>query len=277
MLQEKNKWMISTILTAMAILLPIILFMLSLSVKDLKVEIVSKSELIGKEFSIEDIEIKIEGKNTNTLVLYTLRISNSGSEPILKDDFERPVFIDVREDSKIYLAKVKKKIPNNISIKMELIDNKVMIEPMLLNPEDEFELELFSSSIEYPVIDARIAGVPAIDIEIPEAKEQIWRYTRFLLSFFLFIFYSKHFMTALFLNKNYSAKLSLRIVNIIFGVLYGTAASLLLLDAIGRIDFKENINYYAVMCTVPGAIGILWFCIEEKIFNKSNTADCRGN
>lgn len=131
--QENYKWILSTALAILAVLVPIILYLLSLPEKSLDYEIVSRSELIGEEFPINDLELRIRGESANKVILYTFGITNSGSEPILKDDFERPISINFPDDTKIYLARLKKKQPENLTLKYEFNNNRLLIEPLLLN------------------------------------------------------------------------------------------------------------------------------------------------
>lgn len=261
--QENIKWILSTVLAVLAVLVPIILYLLSLPAKSLEYEIVSRSELIGEEFPINDLELKIKGESVNKVMLYTFRISNSGSEPILKDDFERPISINVPDDTKIYLARLKKKLPENLTLKYELNNNKLLIEPLLFNSDEEFEIELFSSSNVYPNIDARIAGITKIKNKFPGSKQYIKRGIAFILAFFFLIFYSKSGRLA-FSKSIYSSNLSIRLGNGIL-LLVCAFSSIYLLDSV--IDIENNKILVSSLIVIPISLGTLWAWKETK-YNK---------
>lgn len=259
MFQENLKWMLSTVLAVLAVLVPIILYLLSLTGKSLEYEIVSRSELIGEEFPTKDLELKIKGESVNKVVLYTFRISNSGSEPIRKDDFERPISINVPGDTKIYLARLKKKHPENLTPKYELSNNKLLIEPLLLNSDEQFEIELFSSSNVYPTIDARAVGISKIKIKFPDSKKYIKKSIIFVLIFFLMIFYSKSVTRSI-----YSSNLSTRLGNVILGFICGFSSIVLLIDVIDIVDIANNKILFFSLSLIPFALGALWAWKEEK-------------
>lgn len=264
MSQENLKWKLSTVISVLAVLVPIILYLLLLPGKSLEYEIVPKSELIGEEFPITDLELKIKGENVNRVMLYTLRVSNSGSEPILKDDFERPISINVPDDTKIYMARLKKRRPENLTLKYELNNNKLLIEPLLLNSDEEFQIDLFSSSNVYPSIDARIAGISKIKNKLPDSKQDIERGIKFVLTFFLLTFYSKAGLLAAFPKNIYSSNLSIRLDNGILSLVC-LFSSVFILKSV--IDI-ENIKLLVVsLISIPILLGTLWARKEQK-YNK---------
>ncbi len=263
MLQENYKWILSTVIAILAVLVPIILYLLSLPEKSLDYEIVSSSELIGEEFPINDLELRIKGESVYKVILYTFRIGNSGSEPILKDDFERPISINLPDDTKIYLTRLKKKQPENLTLKYEFNNNKLLIEPLLLNSGEEFEMELFSSSNAYPAIDARIAGITKIKSKFPGSKQYFKHGITFVLSFFLMIFYSKHGRLA-FSKSNYSSNLSIRFGNGILSLVCAFSSVLLLKSVIDIENYKTLVFSLIV---IPISLGILWAWKEQK-YNK---------
>jgi len=209
------------------------------------------------------LELKIKGESVNKVMLHTFRIRNSGSEPIKKDDFERPISINVPDDTKIYLARLKKKLPENLTPKYELNNNKLLIKPLLLNSDDEFEMELFSSSNAYPTIDARVVGISKIKKKFAGLEQSTVCSIMLVLSFLLMIIYTK--LAYLALSKGvYSSNLLIRLGYGISSLVCGTSSILFLTIA---IDIANNKIFYFSLSLIPILLGVLWSFKEEK-YNK---------
>jgi len=262
MLQENTKWILSTVLMVLVGVIP---FLLTLTWKSLDYEIVSKSELFGEEFPIKDLELKIKGESVNKVVLYTFRIRNSGSEPIKKDDFEKPISINVPDDTMIYLARLKKKLPENLTPKYVINNNKLLIEPLLLNSDEEFEMELFSSSNEYPIIDARIVGISRIKKKVPDSEQYIENIVKLVLCYLLLVFYSKSGLLVFATRSFYSSNVSIRLGH---GILWFVC--ILSFYLFGRSIADSINNRILFLCVSLSAVilGFLWALKEEK-YNKT--------
>jgi hypothetical protein len=233
-------------------------------------EFVSRSELISNQFPINDFQIKIKGESVNKVILYGLRLSNSGSKPILRDDFEKPISIHVPDNKKIYLVRLKKKIPDNLILNYELKNNKLLIEPLLLNSGDEFNMELYSSSDVYPIIDVRIAGISKLTNKYPDSIYKPRNGFMICLIFFLLIFYSKSASFILY-------KIVFKRINP-HKIIYPLSLSLLLghgmLSAVCVFSFVvifsfltdySNLTIYsfALIC-IPIMLGTLWGMKERQ-------------
>ena len=94
---SKYKWVVSTILAILALVVPIVIYMATLTEKTLTYEVKSKSELLGEQYSIDDLNITIKGEPVNEATIHTLNIKNTGSVPIRKNDFERAIFIKFKK------------------------------------------------------------------------------------------------------------------------------------------------------------------------------------
>lgn len=264
MLQENTKWILSTVLMVLVGVIP---FLLTLTSKNLDYKIVSKSELFGEEFPIKDLELKIKGKSVNKVVLYTFRIRNSGSETIKKDDFEKPISINVPDDTMIYLARVKKKFPENLTPKYEINDNKLLIEPLLLNSDEEFEMELFSSSNEYPIIDARIVGISRIkkNVPVPDSEQYIEYIVKLVLCYLLLVFYSKSALLLFATRSIYSSNVSIRLGH---GILWFVCIVSFYLFGRSIADSINNKILFWCVSLSAAILGFLWAFKEEKYNEK---------
>jgi hypothetical protein len=275
MFREKPQWLsLPIVLSILAVLVPIILYIVSLTEKSLQYEIISRSELIGEESPIKDLELKIKGESVKRVIFYTLSISNSGTEPIKKDDFERPISINVADDTKIYLARVKKKLPENLVLKYELNNNKVLIEPLLLNVHDEFQMELFSSSNVSPSIDTRIVGVSKIKIKekLTDSKETT-RNFGIVLSLILVVFYGKYLIVA---NSQsvYSSNVLIRYGQLTLALVC-LAAFTTIIRSIADIENTKTLFFW--LFPIPMFLGIFWGFKEVRYNQTMRRTDESGD
>jgi|GEM_PF-4200524 len=189
-MKDSTKWPVSIILSIMSIIIPIFIYYLSQSEKSISYEYVNKTEIIGNESALSDLEIIIQGKSLNQAILLLLKVKNSGSLPIISEDFEKPIYIEFNNNSEILNAVITSKTPKNLSATCDIKGTKIAIEPFLFNPGDEFNMEILSTSNEYPSIDSRIAGVTEIWGDPPERIEAKKSIFLFILFLFLVHFYS---------------------------------------------------------------------------------------
>jgi len=263
MSSENTKWIISTVLAALALVVPIILFIFSTSVKTLDFEIRSKIELTKESNSVENLKISINGKDVEDIFVYGVKISNTGSKPILKEDYEKILSINVSEDSVIYSAKKNRTYPENLSLKFKIDKNQLLISPMLLNPNDEFEINIYSSSGEYPKLDARIAGVSTVNSKSPESRNLFLLIISGILAFILMIFYSKHLRLALPLRR-VDHTVSDIFNNTLLGLTCGFSSILLVKDQFGFIDINIVMVFF-----LPSFIIGYYLAIHQINYNNT--------
>ena len=230
---DKKQWLVSTGLTALAIVVPVILYLSSLPENALTYQIISKTTLIGSFNSVDDIEIKIRGEAVDNATIYLFKIQNSGTEPIRPEDFERSIAIRFTDETRIFTAQVKRKMPENIAVTQNINDNAVLVEPVLMNPGDEFELEILCTSQEFPEFDSRIAGIKSATQLLPNEVIGHQKVTFFVLGFMLLAFYAKSFWHAL--TSGIAA--SSRIINLVLGLTCGIASADKIADL---MDLDQN-------------------------------------
>ncbi len=266
---EKKKWIASVLLGVLALIVPVVLYVISLPVNSLMYEVVSKSDLIDASALDKDIEIKVEGEVVSQASIYSIIIKNDGTEPITAKDFEREIYIFHEDGSKVFSAQILNKKPSNIEISFSIESNIVSINPFLFNPGEEFELELLSSSKEYPSIDYRIAGLTEINQNLPHEKSTQKKIIVIILCFMLALFYMR---SAWFLTKGRvfpSNKLSI-ITNIALSVTCVFTTAFLLVGHEGMImDIKGSPVFYIVLNSIAFLVGLLSAIMETK-YNKSN-------
>lgn len=260
---EKHKWLISTVLAVLALLVPIIIFLFSTSKKAFDFEIRSRMEITEDSISVDGLKITINEEVVENIYVYAVKISNSGSEPILKGDFEKPLSIYVSEDSSIYSAKKKRTYPENLSLDFKVKNNRLIILPMLLNPSDEYEIDLYSSSSEYPKVDARIAGISRVNSTCPDSKKLLKKITTAVLSFLLMIFYAKYLRLAIPV-RTYNRRVPYIFNNAVLGLTCGYASIQLFKNQFGLVDKIIII----ALSLIPVTIGI-YCAYRERKYNKA--------
>lgn len=158
--------------------------------KELSFQEISKTPLITQvhksvSIHIDDIEVK---QNLNLVIL---KISNSGNEPIKKEDFETDISINFTRhyrNSRIYDSELYKKNPKDLrcDIYIDESSEELGIKPLLLNPKDELTIKLLVTDYDEIEFSSRIIGG---NINRINKKTNAWKN----------IFEGNNFVTILFL------------------------------------------------------------------------------
>lgn len=114
-------------------------------------------------------DIKIYYKNdteiTDTLYIVSVKFINSGNEPIKRDDFEKEIVLKFSNENntklpKVYEINVHKTKPVDLEIEIfnEDFGENTGFKPVLLNPKDEFTINLLVTDFEDLAISGRLVG-----------------------------------------------------------------------------------------------------------------------
>ncbi|NOQ68761.1 MAG: hypothetical protein GQ573_01405 [Gammaproteobacteria bacterium] len=261
---DDNKWAISTLLAVLALVIPIMLYLVSLPDKSLTYQIISKSELIGTNISVDDLVIKIKDQPIKEAYIYLIKILNEGAEPITKNDFERPMFLRFVDGTKIFHVKFKNKKPDNLSLTYAIEENVISINPFLFNPADEFDIEILSSSDTRPAIDARIAGITNVDELLPTGDSNTRKIITLLLTFSLLVFYSKHARLVVSSSGNLN-ETKQKIINALLSITCAFSSVSLLRSV---LDIDDNKALVLGAMIIPATLGMFLAKSEIK-YNKS--------
>jgi hypothetical protein len=178
-LSERGWGIISALAGVFALIATIAIFFYSevRSTKQLEVVLISKTSLVNPAAGTarKRLEIRYGDQTVPDITLFQLLFRNTGRQPILKADFEEPIIVQISNIDQIISAEKLAAIPTALSPKVTLKDKTTLIEGMLLNPDDQFTIEIIAiptvgadSTIAPPI--ARIAGIKAIKYTpIPEA------------------------------------------------------------------------------------------------------------
>lgn len=132
------------------------------------------------------IELRVNGKIVPQPYISTVIVKNTGNIPIARDEFDTPIQITIKNETKIVQLR-HRLIPTDINTHLSFSASKASIAPALLNPGDTVIIEMFTTGGE-PVFDvgARIEGVKKIvseDLFDPYWGEIGWvQYGSFLIS-----------------------------------------------------------------------------------------------
>jgi hypothetical protein len=177
---------ISALAGVVAIILTVVLFYYGelRTTKQLEAVLISKTTLInpGIRSTREGLQLVYKGESIPDLHLFQLRFRNIGRQSIMKSDFEEPINIQISSiDRVIPPVTTLTAIPNDLSPRTAVTGTTTLIEGTLLNPDDEFTLEIAAIPIAgaEPFLhppSARIAGIKKIvfrpTLEAP--RSPIW-------------------------------------------------------------------------------------------------------
>lgn len=111
-------------------------------------------ELEGK------IQVLYEGEPAKSLTVMTIKVWNSGNQPILKSDYEHPITFSSGEKSTILAATVVEAEPITIDAVARAQGNVVVLDPALLNPGDAVTIKVLARDAGETIDSGgRIAGV----------------------------------------------------------------------------------------------------------------------
>ncbi|MBS7416950.1 hypothetical protein [Pseudomonas syringae] len=164
-----------------SIILPIVLFVVSplwgslftdkkeLSYKTLSKRDISTSSSLSEQWP--DIQISYLGKDVSKGSFLTIAIVNTGKIPIKSEDFERPITIHLSNSASVISSKVVELNPTNLEVKIRATDEGISIEKLLLNPDDGFAIQIFSSApLKVLDVTTRASGLSKLVELIPEDR-----------------------------------------------------------------------------------------------------------
>jgi len=162
---------VATILAVIAILVSISLYLKQRRRKMLSYEIVSRTPLLSIEEEIKGVlKILYEGEPVQQVHLIVTTIMNSGNTPILVNEYERPISLGFGEEAQILTAEIAKTQPDSLRASTSIEDDKVTLQPTLLNGGDSITLKMLVSKFDGEItVDGRIVGVK----EIQESRESV--------------------------------------------------------------------------------------------------------
>jgi hypothetical protein len=147
-----------------AIAISIILYMKSRSRKSLAYSIVSITRLLSVKTEIKkDLQMFYKGKPIEQVHLVLVKIVNNGNLPVTANDFERPFSLQFKKNTQILNAEVANANPSSLQPSIKVEEQKIIVDPILLNSSDSVTLKLLVSKLTCDFdVDARVVGVREI-------------------------------------------------------------------------------------------------------------------
>ena len=149
--------------------------------KALTVEVISSSTLLNEKLTntTKDLRLIYKNKDIPNVAISNVRISNTGRQPIRTSDIEVPLSIKL-QCIEIISSKVISSDPPDLPISTNNEVSSVAISKALLNPNDDFIIEVVSvpNSSEGAVVSGvggRIAGIGQIEFKATLQKEKTQR------------------------------------------------------------------------------------------------------
>lgn len=132
--------------------------------KSLSYELLTNTELISVgEEAKGRLEILFDGKPVKDVKLLIIELVNDGNIPVLSSDFEIPIIFTFGTKTEIIIAEVNKTSNKSLEPKIDIVETQVNIEPILLNPNDSFEVKILLTVQEEEIeAKSRIAGIQEI-------------------------------------------------------------------------------------------------------------------
>jgi hypothetical protein len=152
----------------------------------LTVHLVSSSTLQAPADSkIQNLQVTVNGTQIESPYISSLVLVNSGSKSISSADFETPVVLSTRNDSKLISAQIAGTDPEEIPAKILIEDGKLKILPFLSNPKDQIKITLVSSGVPDLAVKARVSGVK--EITFKDMTYQAPNYGRVIIFVLFFV------------------------------------------------------------------------------------------
>ncbi|KJY78970.1 hypothetical protein [Vibrio nigripulchritudo] len=174
---------------------------------ELTVLLQSKESLVNELGDQFDLKVTFKEQDVQDPKYLKIIIENTGSEPIEKDDFQKPLQISFGDESEVLAAAVSSTTPADIPAEFSVLNNKLVLTPLLLNSTDKVEVSVFVSGPSTQMLpSARISNINKIRILLEETHKMdhvtvaLYLLAMFSVSTFYFLLMNREVEKALDLN-----------------------------------------------------------------------------
>ncbi|MHB8069891.1 MAG: hypothetical protein ACYDIC_18525 [Desulfobaccales bacterium] len=125
-----------------------------------------------------DFKLTYKGELAENVASFLIQVQNTGRQPIVTSDFEKPIDLTLKGTSKIISVRQVGAEPSDLILRTSYEGNKIHIEPALLNSSDKVLIAITALCSSKPDIDvnltyARIAGIKRVIFEPgPKKKDE---------------------------------------------------------------------------------------------------------
>jgi hypothetical protein len=124
-----------------------------------------------------DFEIKYKGEVISQVCLTEIKIENTGSIPVKKEDFDEPIKIEIQNCKHIFSLELIDVFPENLSVNLDVISNSniIHLNPLLLNPKDFIKFKIVFEGDDSSIkITSRIADLSQIQLKKESINSKMW-------------------------------------------------------------------------------------------------------
>lgn len=129
------------------------------SKRSLEYLVVSSQRLVNPRVAAE-LAVSFHGVSVNDPSLTVIRLVSTGDRGIPADSFDTPLGLIMRGAVRVVSGSVSARRPDSLPVVLRIDGNRLVIEPLLLNPGDFIEVQaLTEGQPDDIIVDARIADV----------------------------------------------------------------------------------------------------------------------
>jgi hypothetical protein len=124
-------------------------------------EVLSVTQLLTAHEEMEGrLLIRFDGAAVRDISIVLFQIFNSGNQPIVEQDFDRPLRVVIRGRGRILSSQVTEKVPEQLVAEVATVENDAVLTPRLMNAGDMVTVKLIITEFEGSVVmSGRIVGV----------------------------------------------------------------------------------------------------------------------
>lgn len=156
---------IGVIIAVVSVLITIVIYFLQKNRKSISYEILSRAPLLTTKEKIEGkIKLLFNDLEVQNVSFFEIKVINSGNVGIPSSDYERPLRFIFETEAKILTAEIIKSGPEFLTTELNIVDNEIVIQPILMNSKDYLIIKIIvsNSSSDAFILDGRIKDVKSI-------------------------------------------------------------------------------------------------------------------
>jgi hypothetical protein len=181
---------VGTIFAFLAILLSIFLYLKQRQKKLLSYKVISSTPLLSVGGEIKErVKILFDNEPVEAVSLFVVEVKNSGTSPIVNNDYEHRLKIFFGEKARILSSEIISTDPKNLPASIFIQDGKrVVFESILLNRGDSMTAKVLVSGGADLVVEGRIQGVKEISNRTTENRRTLFDKYVFALVLWVLVF-----------------------------------------------------------------------------------------
>lgn len=167
------KWLVGILIAAISII-PGYLTLQGIPNKSLSYKIPYSFSIhpIGIDL-VPEMKVTIKGNEITDPYFNVLSIKNTGNVPITRQDFLKKLVLTTENSVQIIIAEIENTSPENIQVNIQFDSDSLIIDPLLLNPNDEINLSIVTEGgLPNFNLRSRIIGITRI-AKIESSKSEL--------------------------------------------------------------------------------------------------------